>query len=194
MVEPPHGIYFSVHVVQTILISQLPHSYLQVLDKPGIAHLLSAWLECLTAWTFLFISQLLDSCLQVLEKPGRAVGLAVGGAEESLLSRPRTFDLLLKKRQGFVRIALQSGGTILCCAVLCCAVLCCAVLGCAVLCCAVLCCAVLCCAVPTEGQLLLYLSWALQINVSEYPVPANALSHADFACSSLWVLLPLLTI
>ena len=76
-------------------------------------------------------SQLLDSYLQVLQKPGRAVGLAVGGAEESLLSRPRTFDLLLKKRQGFVRIALQSGDAT-CCAVLRCAVLCCAALRCAV--------------------------------------------------------------
>lgn len=37
------------------------------------------------------------------------MALAVGGAEESLLSRPRTLDLVLKKRQGFVRIALQSG-------------------------------------------------------------------------------------
>lgn len=47
--------------------------------------------------------------LQVLQKPGRAVALAVGGAEESLLSRPRTLDLVLKKRQGFVRIAVQAG-------------------------------------------------------------------------------------
>lgn len=46
---------------------------------------------------------------QVLQKPGRAVALAVGGAEEALLSRPRTLDLVLKKRQGFVRIAVQAG-------------------------------------------------------------------------------------
>lgn len=37
------------------------------------------------------------------------MALAVGGAEESLLSRPRTLDLVLKKRQGFVRIAVQAG-------------------------------------------------------------------------------------
>ena len=48
-------------------------------------------------------------CAQVLKKPGRAVALAVGGAEESLLSRPHTLDLVLKKRQGFIRIALQTG-------------------------------------------------------------------------------------
>lgn len=40
------------------------------------------------------------------------MALAVGGAEESLLSRPRTLDLVLKKRQGFVRIALQSGAAL----------------------------------------------------------------------------------
>ena len=45
----------------------------------------------------------------MLRKPGRAVALAVGGAEESLLSRPRTLNLVLKKRQGFVRVALQAG-------------------------------------------------------------------------------------
>ncbi|KAL3147396.1 diacylglycerol O-acyltransferase 1 [Trebouxia sp. C0009 RCD-2024] len=47
--------------------------------------------------------------LKVLQKPGRAVALAVGGAEESLLSCPRTMELVLKKRQGFVRIAVQAG-------------------------------------------------------------------------------------
>ena len=45
----------------------------------------------------------------MLKKPGRAVALAVGGAEESLLSRPHTLDLVLKKRQGFIRVALQTG-------------------------------------------------------------------------------------
>ena len=49
------------------------------------------------------------SCAQVLKKPGRAIALAVGGATESLLSRPHTLDLVLKKRQGFIRIALQTG-------------------------------------------------------------------------------------
>lgn len=45
----------------------------------------------------------------MLKKPGKAIALAVGGAEESLLSRPHTLDLVLKKRQGFIRIALQTG-------------------------------------------------------------------------------------
>lgn len=50
-----------------------------------------------------------SKAMQVLQKPGRAVALAVGGAEESLLSCPRTMELVLKKRQGFVRIAVQAG-------------------------------------------------------------------------------------
>jgi hypothetical protein len=51
--------------------------------------------------------------LKVLnKKPGRAILLAVGGAEEALLSRKGTFDLVLKKRKGFVRIALQTGANL----------------------------------------------------------------------------------
>ena len=47
--------------------------------------------------------------VQVLKKPGRAVALAVGGAEESLLSKPHTLDLVLKKRLGFAKLAVQTG-------------------------------------------------------------------------------------
>ena len=41
--------------------------------------------------------------------PGQSVVLVVGGAEESLLSSPKTNDLLLSKRKGFVKIALRNG-------------------------------------------------------------------------------------
>lgn len=41
--------------------------------------------------------------------PGHSVVLVVGGAEESLLSAPKTNDLTLSKRRGFVKIALQTG-------------------------------------------------------------------------------------
>ena len=41
--------------------------------------------------------------------PGESVLIVVGGAEESLLSSPNTNDLLLTKRKGFVKIALQTG-------------------------------------------------------------------------------------
>lgn len=38
--------------------------------------------------------------------------LIVGGAEEALLSSPNTYKIILKKRKGFVRIALQCGAPI----------------------------------------------------------------------------------
>ncbi|EFN54313.1 hypothetical protein CHLNCDRAFT_25068 [Chlorella variabilis] len=41
--------------------------------------------------------------------PGSAVFLAVGGAAESLLTQPGTMDLVLKRRKGFVRVALEAG-------------------------------------------------------------------------------------
>lgn len=41
--------------------------------------------------------------------PGQCVVLAIGGAEESILSRPRTNDLVLRKRKGFVKMALETG-------------------------------------------------------------------------------------
>lgn len=41
--------------------------------------------------------------------PGESVVLVVGGAEESLMAQPKTNDLLLVKRKGFVKIALQEG-------------------------------------------------------------------------------------
>jgi 2-acylglycerol O-acyltransferase 2 len=41
--------------------------------------------------------------------PGESIVLVVGGAEESLLAKPKTNDLLLSKRKGFVKIALRQG-------------------------------------------------------------------------------------
>ncbi|XP_048338711.1 diacylglycerol O-acyltransferase 2-like [Sphaerodactylus townsendi] len=41
--------------------------------------------------------------------PGNAVVIAVGGAAESLASRPGLLTLTLKNRKGFVRLALQHG-------------------------------------------------------------------------------------
>ncbi|KAF5224618.1 diacylglycerol acyltransferase [Trypanosoma cruzi] len=41
--------------------------------------------------------------------PGESVLLVVGGARESLLASPRTNELSLQSRRGFVRIALQEG-------------------------------------------------------------------------------------
>lgn len=44
--------------------------------------------------------------------PGQSVVLAVGGAEESLFSRPRSNDLVLAKRKGFVKMALETGSAL----------------------------------------------------------------------------------
>ncbi|KPI90035.1 hypothetical protein ABL78_0895 [Leptomonas seymouri] len=41
--------------------------------------------------------------------PGQSVMLVVGGAEESLMAKPNANDLLLHKRKGFIKIALQEG-------------------------------------------------------------------------------------
>ena len=40
---------------------------------------------------------------------GNAVILVVGGAEESLEARPGAYKLTLRKRKGFVKLALRSG-------------------------------------------------------------------------------------
>ena len=57
-----------------------------------------------------------DSCLNLLSKGGhngegmgRAITIVVGGARESLDAQPYTLRLVLKRRQGFVKLAIKSG-------------------------------------------------------------------------------------
>lgn len=52
-----------------------------------------------------------DSIRHLLMRPGggNAVGLSVGGAAEAYFCRPGEYKLVLKKRKGFIRIALQTG-------------------------------------------------------------------------------------
>lgn len=38
--------------------------------------------------------------------------LAIGGATESLYASPGTMDLVLHRRKGFVRVALQTGASL----------------------------------------------------------------------------------
>jgi 2-acylglycerol O-acyltransferase 2 len=53
------------------------------------------------------------SCKAVLSSgPGRSMAIVVGGAAESLVSRPGTINLVLKKRLGFVRIAVETGASL----------------------------------------------------------------------------------
>lgn len=41
--------------------------------------------------------------------PGNGVMIVVGGAAESLNAHPGTNDLTLKKRMGFVKVAIRAG-------------------------------------------------------------------------------------
>lgn len=50
--------------------------------------------------------------VQYLLRRGISVVIVVGGAEEALDARPRTFDLTLDSRQGFVRLALEYGASL----------------------------------------------------------------------------------
>jgi 2-acylglycerol O-acyltransferase 2 len=53
------------------------------------------------------------SCVNGLRiGPGSSIVLVVGGAQESLYSKPGTADLCLKKRTGFVKVALSAGATL----------------------------------------------------------------------------------
>lgn len=54
-----------------------------------------------------------DTCKRVLTGgTGRSIALAVGGALESLHVTPGTIDIIVKRRQGFVRLAAETGASI----------------------------------------------------------------------------------
>ena len=55
------------------------------------------------------------TCLKLLggdHGTGRAIVLIIGGAAESLNAHPGKLELVLRKRKGFVRIALQTGASL----------------------------------------------------------------------------------
>lgn len=53
-------------------------------------------------------SRTISACLS----RGTSVLIMVGGAEEAFYARPGSVDLVLKKRKGFVRLALRAGAAI----------------------------------------------------------------------------------
>ena len=54
-----------------------------------------------------------ESCLHILNSgPGKSICLVLGGARESLLAHPGRYDLVLKNRKGFVKVALRTGATL----------------------------------------------------------------------------------
>lgn len=50
------------------------------------------------------------SCTSLLNK-GQSICIVLGGAQESLLARPGTMDLILNKRKGLVKLAMHVGNT-----------------------------------------------------------------------------------
>jgi len=51
-----------------------------------------------------------ESCANILKKgAGSAITIVVGGAAESLSARPGTADLTLRKRLGFIKVAIRQG-------------------------------------------------------------------------------------
>lgn len=53
------------------------------------------------------------SCANILAKgPGNAITIVIGGAAESLSAHPGTADLTLKRRFGFVKIAIREGAAL----------------------------------------------------------------------------------
>ncbi|KAF9101243.1 diacylglycerol O-acyltransferase 1 [Mortierella sp. AM989] len=54
-----------------------------------------------------------ESCTNILKSgPGNSITIVVGGAQESLAAKPGTIDLTLKKRLGFIKIALVNGASL----------------------------------------------------------------------------------
>ncbi|KAL0576752.1 diacylglycerol O-acyltransferase 1 [Marasmius crinis-equi] len=86
-------------------------------DFPGIKpHLLTLtsnfkmpiYREILLALGICSVSK--KSCSNILKSgPGSAITIVVGGAAESLSARPGTVDLTLRKRLGFIKVAIQHG-------------------------------------------------------------------------------------
>jgi 2-acylglycerol O-acyltransferase 2 len=53
------------------------------------------------------------SCENILRSgPGRSIVIVTGGAAESLSARPGTNDLTLKKRRGFIRLAIRNNASL----------------------------------------------------------------------------------
>ncbi|KAG4305718.1 hypothetical protein PORY_000628 [Pneumocystis oryctolagi] len=53
------------------------------------------------------------SCEKILSKgPGHAITIVLGGAQESLAARPGVIKLTLKKRHGFIKMALKMGANL----------------------------------------------------------------------------------
>jgi 2-acylglycerol O-acyltransferase 2 len=53
------------------------------------------------------------SCMNILAQgPGSAITIVVGGATEALAAHPGTNDLTLKRRLGFIKVAIREGASL----------------------------------------------------------------------------------
>ncbi len=53
------------------------------------------------------------SCERLLARgPGSAICIVAGGAQESLIARRFHIDLILKKRLGFIKLAIRTGSAL----------------------------------------------------------------------------------
>ena len=108
----PHGIHsfgaFVNFATNATGVDDLLPNITMYVQTLGIQFKLPIWRE-LVAWGA--CGDASKECLtRVLSgNAGNAALLVVGGAEEALDAAPGTFDLVLKKRKGFVKIALQTG-------------------------------------------------------------------------------------
>jgi len=111
----PHGIIgvgaITCFATEAVNVSQLfPDIDIRVCTLPA-QFWTPVWREMLLACGFRDSSYM--SCLNGLRNgPGSSIVLVVGGAQESLYSRPGTSDLCLLKRRGFIRIALATGASL----------------------------------------------------------------------------------
>lgn len=74
----------------------------------GTNFLIPFWRELLLSLGFCSVSK--TSCESILsEGAGRACMIVVGGASEAIYAYPTTYDLVLKRRFGFVKLAIRHG-------------------------------------------------------------------------------------
>lgn len=88
------------------LFPGIPISLLTIANQ----FLVPLYREYLLALGLACVSKL--SCTSLLSR-GHSIVIVVGGAQESLLARPGSLDLVLSKRKGFVKIAMSVAGTCL---------------------------------------------------------------------------------
>ncbi|KAI9749362.1 MAG: diacylglycerol O-acyltransferase 1 [Lichina confinis] len=114
----PHGIIshgaFAAFVTEALGFSRLFPGITNTLLTLDSNFRLPLYREYLLALGIASVSR--ESCENILsrggpngEGMGRAITIVVGGAAEALNARPRTLRLVLKRRKGFVKLAIRTG-------------------------------------------------------------------------------------